>query len=87
MRKLHGINTARINLTANYQIHVLKIPSHTDPADIEVVDNTGYGVGTPGRTTAGGIELVYSDKAADHSSQNEKNYEDEQSSIYDYVIS
>ncbi len=41
-------------------MHVLNIPSHTDPADIEVVGNTVYGVGTPDtrqRTTTGGIEL------------------------------
>ena len=62
------------------QIHVLNIHTHTDPANIEVVENTGYGVGTPDtrqRTTTGGIELkpnlVYSNIAADHGNQTEKN--------------
>ncbi len=38
----------------------MNIHFHTDPADIEVVGNTVYGVGTPDtrqRTTTGGIEL------------------------------
>ena len=78
-----------------YTIHVLNIPSHTDPA-IEVVENTVYGVrpGTPDtrqRTTTGGIELkpnlVYSNIAADHGNQTEQNGDPyEQSLVYDYVI-
>ena len=75
-------------------MHVLNIPSHTDPADIEVVGNTVYGVGTPDtrqRTTTGGIELkpnlVYSNIAADHGNQTEQNGDPyEQSLVYDYVI-
>ncbi len=66
----------------------ISTPTCTDTADIEVVENTGYGVGTPDTTTTGGIELnlVYSNEAADHGNQPEEN-ENEQSSVYDYVIS
>ncbi len=78
-------------------MYVLNIPSHTDPANIEVVENKVYGVrpGTPDtrqHTTTGGIELkpnlVYSNVAADHGNQTEQNGDPsyEQSLVYDYVI-
>ncbi len=54
MHKLTGTILQQI------QIHVLNIPSHSDPANIELVENTVYEVGTPDtrqRTTTGGIEL------------------------------
>ena len=54
-----------------------------------MVENTGYGVGTPGRTTTGGIELDlgYSNVAADSGKQTEQNEDkiDEQSSVYSYI--
>ncbi len=73
---------------SNY-MYWISTPTCTDTANIEVVENTGYGVGTPDRTTTGGIELslVYSDEAADPGNHTEKNEDkiDEQSSVYDDV--
>ena len=79
--------------TNSASIHVLNIHTHTDPVNIEVVENTVYGVrpGTPDttqRTTTGGIEmkpnLVYGNVAADPGNQTgDKRYK--QSSVYDYV--
>ena len=70
-------------------IHALNIHSHTDTADFEVVENTGYGVGTPDGTTTGGIELDlgYSDVAAYPDKQPEQNEDkiDEESSVYSYI--
>ncbi len=57
-----------------------------------MVENTGYGVGTPDtrqRTTTGGIELkpklVYSNIAADHGNQTEQNGDHPYEQLYVYI--